>query len=289
MRTSYYGLVLAVSLLAGAAAPATRGPVPVPAGPPSAPVPAVGESVTKVAPPQAPASTATAKEADENRDLARRDLAAQESVAASTTEIVLLTRIQMLISIIGALAVVISLEVARRSLKLTRRAIEEQTEATRHQLRAYIGVKGGEVKEDVPGSIEISTGFQNFGDTPAIDVRQWVHHYAVPGFEKTYEVKFDPGVNWEKRGDIMPGGTFSYFYIAEMDTGKRAAARSKMISVLSVAVFTYSDIYGERHVSALSQIFGGPGLSTRVMNLDFGPTYPAVRDLVAQVMAEQDG
>jgi len=216
-----------------------------------------------------------------NERMARRDLAAQESVAASTSEIVVLTRVQMFLSIIGAIAVLASLELSRRSLTLTRGAVESQVDTVRHQLRAYFGILDGEQLEPDPGSITLTSRFKNFGQTPALDVREWIEKWTVDSFGNYYPVQLSEESRWSYRGTVQPGATLSFRHNFDLGEAQRAAARSRTASVLSVAVYSYQDVFGESHVTAVSQVFGGPGLATRVANLAFGPKHPEVSRIVA--------
>jgi hypothetical protein len=213
--------------------------------------------------------------------IARRDLAAQESVAASTTEIVVLTRIQLILSVIGAAAVLTSLEMARRSLALTRSAVESQADTARHQLRAYFGIFDGEQLEPHPGSITLTSKFKNFGQTPALDMREWIEKWTVDSFGNSYPVKLSEESQWSYRGTIQPGATLSFRHSFNLDAEKREAARNKTASILSVAIYSYRDVFGESHVTAVSQVFGGPSLAIRVANIAFGPNHPEVARVLA--------
>lgn len=126
-----------------------------------------------------------ASEASEGREI--ENLAAQKSVAESTRFIVGLTFAQIVLALLGTLALLITLYFTSKSLaqsvtanENTRMAIKTEHENTQRSIRAYLGVNNinqivalQEPRPMVEGE-EADTflivDFQNFGQTPALDV-----------------------------------------------------------------------------------------------------------------------
>ena len=119
------------------------------------------------------------------QQLARDDLIAQESMARSTEGLFLLTAVQLLVGVIGTIAVLGSLEMTRRSLahstaatkqseeavKLSRKALTHQEQTSKQQLRAYLSVTPivHDVEEGKRPHVQLK--IFNHGQTPAYKAR----------------------------------------------------------------------------------------------------------------------
>lgn len=114
-------------------------------------------------------SEVAAEQPGESR-LARLDLDAQQSMARSTKQLVDLTRIQMLLGLVGAIGLGGSLFYAHKTAGHARRAVEVATDTAKRQLRAYVSVS-----EATPVGVAVGQRplvrvvLKNTGQTPADD------------------------------------------------------------------------------------------------------------------------
>ena len=116
---------------------------------------------------------------EDKGQLERRDLEAQESMAASARGMENLTVVQIVLAALGALGLLAtiiytrnSLTLTRQSLDLTRTALANQQETAERELRAYLACNTASVVRIQTGK-SVTVGFEtrNYGATPAYDVK----------------------------------------------------------------------------------------------------------------------
>ncbi|MFC3180499.1 hypothetical protein [Cypionkella sinensis] len=116
------------------------------------------------------------------------DLVAQQSVADSTKIIVYYTKLQFVLALIGALALIISLELNRRatsaaivSAKAARQAIDQEQANAQRALRAYVTLGKAQISGVDVGTVpRFDLDLVNTGQTPA--KKFWVRYrvYLTP-------------------------------------------------------------------------------------------------------------
>ncbi|MNS33786.1 hypothetical protein D3C72_659040 [compost metagenome] len=105
------------------------------------------------------------------------DLKAQQSMAMSARTMIMPTYLQLILGLVGALGLFAtlyytrkSLELTRESLKLTQTEVANQSDASKKQLRAYVGVKLTHVRSLNEGLASLQICISNKGASPAKEV-----------------------------------------------------------------------------------------------------------------------
>lgn len=96
-----------------------------------------------------------------------RDLAAQESMARSTSSLVRLGWVQFFASLIGSAFVVWTVLVARKSMELTRLTLEHQQLVTRKQLRPSFARRPAKLSRNPDGTGVVQIPIANIGQSTA--------------------------------------------------------------------------------------------------------------------------
>jgi len=119
---------------------------------------------------------------------------------------------------------------AQEAAEATTRSVVLAEKTAERQLRAYINVKGIEMKErPADGVWRAEVEFVNFGETPAYDVRAWIRWESTddPNFNKFVDgppdgidVPTDMGPGVLMRLDAKPNRSFTADEIAGFDSGK---------------------------------------------------------------------
>lgn len=124
------------------------------------------------------------------------DLLAQEKVAYWTKIIGVLTAI-------GLWALIITLELTRRTTEVAQNAINTNRDIGQAQTRAYLSCSGGEWCVDLDGMV-VRPEFQNFGQSPATEI--YISQFAL-----SIDAKINPNTNRIVTGTLawLEESTFS--------------------------------------------------------------------------------
>lgn len=123
----------------------------------------------------------TFKDQDFRDAVTCRDLAAQESMALSTSRLVWLSWLQVFVAVGGAGAVVWTVMIAIESMKVTQRQLLHQQNVSRAELRPKITREARPVIIDQDGRALLHLSFLNRGQTTALNLRRGLLWKVVPG------------------------------------------------------------------------------------------------------------
>jgi hypothetical protein len=138
------------------------------------------------------------------------------------------------------------------------RQAELMEDTAKRQLRAYVGLTETAVKFTADGKLEAQMFFKNGGQTPAYDVRSWVHP-LVDDYPLTYDIGHPPaemplavGIIPSQEQQIMvaPGLALPQEII------DRLSRRDFAFYVIGEV--NYRDIFKDRHILRYRLVFGGP-------------------------------
>lgn len=230
-------------------------------------------------PPAVPGSLGAAMEAacdparpsaamDAQTILACRDIGAQESMASSTRRLWLLTIFQLIVGALGAAGVVYSLLLSRKSLDLTREALEHQQHSVRTQLRARMGSVPTIVTVNTDQSLTLELGFKNVGETNARRVCRTVRWRIVDGVDDRCQLN-DVEAPWTKGTVKVPTSLSRFAIHLAAALNADFAARRKSVQIL--IFMTYEDEFGGLRKASFNEVRFGPQLrrSKRMTGVNF--------------------
>lgn len=110
----------------------------------------------------------------EQRDI--EDLAAQRAMAKSAEETVWLAKLQLLLTVIGTIGVLWSLNLSRVATRAAIAAVTLSRDTAERQLRAYLYLHSCRIVE-FDGGYNLEAEIKNGGQTPAYDVRVMTESY----------------------------------------------------------------------------------------------------------------
>jgi hypothetical protein len=185
----------------------------------------------------------------------REDLKAQQAMAEATDRIVTWTKVQIALGVVGTIFLL-------WTLFETRRATNIASDTAQRELRAYIGVKAGWIDftnlRDPTATIVIS----NFGQTPAHDVRWWIHSW-IEAFPLKVELSDAPS-DFVMGRSVMGPGNYS---TQPITLGVPMSNRSlKELSEKRAAIYiygrvTYRDIFNVPQETRYRLFFRGDNFS----------------------------
>lgn len=173
---------------------------------------------------------------------------------------------------------------ARKAAKATRdsvRAIEAQAaimqDTAKRQLRAYMCVSAGMVVFKWPGFPEAQITIRNFGQSPAYDVRHWIHTW-LEGYPLKVTLPTPPPEFQMSKGLIPPTGE------EVIISGAKPPMASNLIRIFGTPQCTlyvygeirYRDIFGRDWYTRYRLIYGGsePVRTTTVQGQSAGRLKP---------------
>lgn len=171
-----------------------------------------------------------------------------------------------------AVAAVIGIAVAYKTLTATKAAAEaakasadvatatlaEMKDTTERQLRAYVCVNSAMMKFRAPNVPEAQVHFKNCGQTPAHNVRGWIHTWYGP-YPLGEPLPTAPD-DLRKGNETLAPGRTSVFV-----TGEKPPLQPQWLSILGTQRFTlfvyweirYQDIFGKERATKYRLIHGG--------------------------------
>jgi hypothetical protein len=145
----------------------------------------------------------------------------------------------------------IQAEVARDTLKTMQDTAERQ-------LRAYVGVSDASIHKVETGAPEAIVHIKNFGQTPAYDVRAWIHMWIAE--HPLSEVLPDAPEDLPKGTAVIHPGTHVAFFMP-----KEPPVKAEFIPLLGTAAGTiyvygiikYRDVFKRERTTKYRLIYGG--------------------------------
>jgi hypothetical protein len=140
-----------------------------------------------------------------------------------------------------------------------RRTVKTMDSTAIRQLRAYVLVAGGEIKFPNPGTPEAQLVLRNFGQTPAHNVRVWIHMWI-----ERYPLRVGlptPPADFRMATSILPPGGHTNMFIP-----KEPPVPSQAIHLLGTPAGTiyvygeiqYVDVFQITRSTKYRLIYGGP-------------------------------
>lgn len=170
------------------------------------------------------------------------DLRAQWSTAIATAEMVSLTRLQILFSILGLIALGYTLYLTRESVRAANRTADEAKLSSERQLRAYVNIFHAWIDWKGHNPPRAKLKIKNFGSTPAYKMKAWIG--TAVG-----ETAFGNPPSDLKMGVFDLGPTAEY----ELDSDFGQVLENKKIEIMTrkVPIFvwgkiTYTDAFKEK-------------------------------------------
>lgn len=218
------------------------------------------------------------------RDLASRDLAAQQSMDRSARDMVALTRLQLLLSLFSTLGLGGSLLFAWWALGHSRRELQESRDFQRSGLRAYVSVEKFEASLSASGEFLFNVGVWNRGQSTARDVLIASHaglHDGGPR-DATWQA-----LHWASQGTrfgiIQPGARVSTYAECRVTPEDRALVeRSTKVLLAQVEVY-YRDIFGCWYRRRAMLAFYGPEIEFTDLPPDGNDEEPLPPDFVPPI------
>lgn len=115
----------------------------------------------------------------------KREEAKYRAIDSSTARwIMLLTGGMLLVAVVQAIFFFVQLRLMRASMRVaqmaaaaTERTVETMEDTARRQLRAYVSVDRAWIEFPEPGVPHVTVIIKNAGQTPAYDLRHWIHQW----------------------------------------------------------------------------------------------------------------
>lgn len=184
-----------------------------------------------------------------------QDLSAQQRAASSSLASVIVSFLALLISVVGVWYV-------KRTLDATLKAVEDAGEATnamrdaneiarlnaRRGLRPYLWPEAAWFRTAEDGTITAHVHIKNYGQTPAINARSWIHTWIAPF--PLVDALPEPGI-----GDVeMGNGIIGPGAHTEFAQNRRPVSpptnqylREERIALYVYGYGSYLDMFGKEH------------------------------------------
>lgn len=129
------------------------------------------------------------------------------------------------------------------------------------QLRAYLLVKRAYAKRKAEGVFMATVELQNFGQTPAYDVSEWI---SIRGFDKGEDALIfpKPPPEFQKSKGITAPGNFTIFHIPlfdKMSPAKETALHSGDAAIYVWGEVSYRDAFDRMRITKYRMFLSGEG------------------------------
>jgi hypothetical protein len=153
-----------------------------------------------------------------------------------------------------------SMKVAESAASSAERSVEIMQDTAKRQLRAYLSVDRAAIDFPEPGVPRIAVVIKNCGQTPAHEVRHWIHHWILP-YPLVEELPEAPD------GFVMSSALIGAGGVSEMEFTRPDPIEPKhLLPQLGTAMgtiyvygkVTYKDVFGQEQFMRYRFMFGGP-------------------------------
>lgn len=142
----------------------------------------------------------------------------------------------------------------------TDKLVKGAEETAQRQLRAYVHVRRAQASRDNDAILWAKVEIQNFGQTPAYDVVQWI---GIVGVSEGDIPNFtNPGSDFKKAKGIIGPGSFTEFLIPTHDKitpQKDAALMAGKATIYVYGEVFYRDVFNIPHVTKFRMFLSGEG------------------------------
>lgn len=198
-------------------------------------------------------------DADVKNAMTCRDLAAQESMAVSTTRLVWLSWMQIIVAALGAGVVFWTVVIGIEALRVSQREVENQQAFTREQLRPRLTPSRNPFVITEDGNASIHLEFTNIGASSARKLRKIMIHKVVPALiGNQCQLDVEDFKLAEKSTVLsMRGKTGWKISLNKSDTENIRAGTH----VLQIAAgYIFDDNFGGKYRYIYSTVYFGPNL-----------------------------
>jgi hypothetical protein len=145
-----------------------------------------------------------------------------------------------------------------KAAEATARSVELAADTAQRQLRAYVGVCAALLKFQYPKHPEAQVSIKNFGQTPAHDVRYWIHTWIAP-FPLTDDLP-EPDGDFQMSKSLLHPGMESTIVSGEkppIPKNITPLIGSEMYTVYVYGKITYRDVFGHERSTTYRLKYGG--------------------------------
>jgi hypothetical protein len=168
---------------------------------------------------------------------------------------------------IAAIAAMESSDTAKIQAGVARDTLRTMQDTAERQLRAYVGVSDSSIHGVETGAPEAIVNFKNFGQTPAYDVRMWIHIWITE--HPLTEVLPEAPEDLPKATSVLyPGSHLSFFMPKEPPV---PAEHIHLLGTAEGTIYvyggiTYRDAFDRRRTTKFRLMYGGqePPRDTRL-------------------------
>lgn len=196
------------------------------------------------------------------------DLAAQQAM-------VQLSKLQLWIGIVTTAVAATSVAFTIMALKQTNESLRIARTSAQAELRPYLGVTDfdpGEFTDGVKKGAVLRWRIENFGGSPASNVRVNVRTQILPGTPYHWEDTTVSDADWSRLRDIPPRAVISWFIAMDhFLLIERQGLASGTVSLMVCVIIVYDDCFGQEHIVTYSDIRHGKKLVRNRFNMGFKP------------------
>jgi hypothetical protein len=148
----------------------------------------------------------------------------------------------------------------------TKRSVDIAADTAQRELRAYVNVDSAKIDFERPSAPEVTVVLRNFGQTPAYDMRQWIHIWI-----EEYPLRVDlptPPADFRKAKDILAPRRRAMVFITK--DPPVSAEEVPLLGTLQGTIYVYGEVryrdaFGHDRWTKYRLIYGGlegvrPGL-----------------------------
>lgn len=198
----------------------------------------------------------------------KRDAARLRELDSSISQwVMLLTAGMLIVAAVQACFFFIQLRLMKRSMKVAEaaafaanRSVETMQDTARRQLRAYVTIDSAAIKFPEPGVPSVTVIVKNAGQTPAHDLRHWIHQWI-----ETYPLKVQlplPPEGFVMSASLLGAGATHEMHI----THPRPIVKLPFLDQIGTPEATiyvygginYKDVFGEQQFVRYRLMYGGP-------------------------------
>lgn len=187
----------------------------------------------------------------------KEDLVTQQEMSKFAQWTFFLSVGQFILAIIGALGLLITLVLTRRSLVAAEQATKTSVQAvtltqkiSERELRAYVLVEETEIRYLPNGASEVIIGFKNTGQTPALDLVTEAWHYDV--FDGRQIVRSPQASKFS-----IGAGASRFKHVGPIGPDTTTLLRNGQLRMDITGIADYRDVFGRQHWTKFHLVCGG--------------------------------
>ena len=151
-----------------------------------------------------------------------------------------------------------SAEAAERIATATMASVGQMRDTAQRQLRAYLCIAGGQMRFPSPDAPEAEVMIKNFGQTPAYNVRQWIHMWITD--HPLRAALPEPPQDFKMSVDVLGPGSYSTMLMPKQPPVPAASIPLLGTSEGTIFIYgevRYRDVFGKDRFTKYRLIYGG--------------------------------